>query len=152
MSRSRPSSRTSPPGEFPNRFIELPLLKTRYVHWLHFRYGATGYLDWGFNYWQSAADGDPFGETSAVQAGGNPRPGGDSRIVYPAKGRVVSSIRLEAMRDGIFDYEPLKMLEEKQPEKAKEICQRLVFSFTSSDLDIKSFRRVRSELLGLLSQ
>jgi hypothetical protein len=142
----------APQGEFPNRFIELPLLKTRYVHWLNFRYGATGYLHWGFNCWQMSPDANPFLEASALQVGGNPLPGGDSWIVYPAPGKVLSSIRLEAMRDGIFDYELLKMLEDRQPEKAQEMCRKLVFSFTSYDLDIRAFRSVRAEILELLSK
>lgn len=142
----------APQGEFPNRFIELPLLKTRYIHWLNFRYGATGYLHWGFNCWQVSPDANPFLEASALQVGGNPLPGGDSWIVYPAPGKVLSSIRLEAMRDGILDYELLKMLEDRQPEKAQEMCKKLVFSFTSYDLDIRAFRAVRAEILDLLSK
>ncbi len=37
----------SPKGEYANRFIELPLLKTRYIHWLNFKYNIPGYLHWG---------------------------------------------------------------------------------------------------------
>ncbi len=141
----------APQGEYPNRFIELPLLKTRYLHWLNFRYGATGYLHWGFNAWLHAADGDPLGETSELREPGNPLPGGDAWIVYPASGKLLGSIRLEAMRDGIFDYELLKMLEEKRPDKARTLSGALVFNFTSMDLDIPTFRRARIELLELLS-
>jgi hypothetical protein len=143
----------APQGEFPNRFIELPLLKTRYIHWLNFKYQATGYLHWGLNYWQNAGEGNPYGETTGIiMESGNILPGGDSWIMYPDNGQLASSIRLEAMRDGIHDYELLKMLEEKQPEKAREICNRLVFEFTNYDLDIRSFRRARKEILELLSQ
>jgi len=67
---------------------------------------------------------------------------------YPLAG----SIRLEAMRDGIFDHELLMMLEDKLPEKGQELCRRLVKSFTNYDLDIKSFRRIRTRVLELLSQ
>jgi hypothetical protein len=56
------------------------------------------------------------------------------------------------MRDGIFDYELLKMLEEKQPDKAREICRNLVFTFTNYDMDIRAFRRARREILELLSK
>jgi hypothetical protein len=143
----------APQGEFPNRFIELPLLKTRYIHWLNYKYGATGYLHWGLNYWQNAGEGNPYGETTGIiMESGNVLPGGDSWIVYPDNGRLASSIRLEAMRDGLHDYELLEMLEEKRPEKAHEITSRLVFEFTNCDLDIRSFRRARKEILELLSQ
>ena len=38
-----------PQGEYANRFIEQPLVKTRLLHWINFRYGITGYLHWGYN-------------------------------------------------------------------------------------------------------
>ncbi len=140
----------APQGDYPNRFIELPLIETRYLHWLNFRFGATGYLHWGFNAWYHSAAESPFLEASALQEGGNPLPGGDCWISYPGNGKVLSSIRLEAMRDGIFDYELLSMLEEKTPGKAKEIATRLVSGLTGFDLDIRAFRRARAEILDLL--
>lgn len=141
-----------PKEEYPNRFIELPLLKTRLLHWVNFKYGYTGYLHWGYNYWKDADTKNVFDETSAVQDGGGFLPGGDSWIVYPYKGHLLSSIRLEAMRDGIADYELLKMLEAKNPDKAKEICGMTVQDFTNVDMNPSNFRRVRKELLNLLSQ
>lgn len=142
----------APQGDYPNRFIELPLIKTRYIHWLNFRYGATGYLHWGFNAWYHAGNDSPYLEASFLQEeGGNPLPGGDCWIAYPGNGKVLSSIRLEAMRDGIFDHELLSMLAEKQPEKAAEIAGKLVFSLTHVDMDVKAFRRARAEILDLLS-
>ncbi|MDR3232658.1 MAG: DUF4091 domain-containing protein [Planctomycetaceae bacterium] len=36
-------------------------------------------------------------------------------IVYPAENKVYSSIRFAAMRDGIADYELLKLLAAKNP-------------------------------------
>ena len=79
-------------------------------------------------------------------------PGGDAFITYPAKGKILSSIRLEAMRDGIEDYELLKMLEQKQPAVAREICRLEVYEFSKYDLDIKSFRARRKQILQLLSR
>ena len=55
-----------PTGSFANRFIELPLIKTRLLHWINFRYGAAGYLHWGFNYWNPASS--PFDETDVPMA------------------------------------------------------------------------------------
>jgi hypothetical protein len=42
-----------PQGEYANRFIEQPLIKTRILHWINYRYGITGYLHWGYNHWTS---------------------------------------------------------------------------------------------------
>ncbi len=140
----------APQGNFANRFIELPLIKTRLLHWINFRYGITGYLHWGFDFWH---DAHPFDETTSINTeSGNILPGGDSYIVYPGYGKLYGSIRLETMRDGIDDYELLKMLEKKYPVKAKELCRQEVYRFDLYDTDIKSFRDKRKKILELLSE
>jgi hypothetical protein len=136
---------TGPHGNYANRFIELPLIKTRILHWINFRYNLPGYLHWGFNYWND----HPFDETVQPDT---EWPGGDSYIVYPGYGKLYSSIRLETMRDGIMDYELLKMLSQKQPDKAKEICSQIVYSFDEYNTDIKVFREKRKMILELLSK
>lgn len=139
----------APQGDYANRFIELPLIKTRILHWINFRFGATGYLHWGWNFWSN----QPLEETSGIiPEAGNIMPGGDAFITYPGNGKILSSIRLEAMRDGIVDYELLKMLEEKKPEVAKEICRQVVYGFDKYDVDIKSFREKRKRILEMLSE
>jgi hypothetical protein len=140
----------NPKGEYVNRFIELPLLKTRYMHWVNFKYNIPGYLHWGLNYWN---EGDPFGEQTGIQyEGGNILPGGDSWIIYPKDGKLFSSIRYDAMRDGLVDYELFKMLEKKDPVKAKEIIDQVIYAFDKYDNNIEAFRRHRRYLMELLSE
>jgi hypothetical protein len=141
-----------PEGEYASRFIEVPLLKTRIMHWINFRYGIPGYLYWSFNPGRHGPH--PFAETTDQndQEGGGILPAGDSYIVYPGYGKLYSSIRLEAMRDGIYDYELLKMLAQKQPEEARDICRRVVIDFNVYDTEIKSFRGKRKQILELLSK
>ncbi len=50
-----------------------------------------------------------------IVSSGNILPGGDCWICYPAYKNIYPSIRLEAMRDGIVDYELLKMYSERFP-------------------------------------
>jgi hypothetical protein len=139
----------SPKGEYANRFIELPLLKTRFMHWLNYKYAIPGYLHWGLNFWKE----DPFGEQTGIQyEGGNILPGGDSWIIYPKDGKLLSSIRFDAMRDGIVDYELLKMLEKKSPEKAKKLADIIIYSFDRYDNNIEEFRINRRHLMELLSE
>lgn len=139
----------NPKGEYANRFIELPLLKTRILHWINFRYNIPGYLHWGFNFWNK----NPYDETTSIQTeGGTILIGGDSWITYPARGRILSSIRLEAMRDGIVDYELLKMLQKKDSATAQEIADQVVYRFDYYDMDIAAFREKRHRILELLSQ
>jgi hypothetical protein len=139
-----------PQGNFANRFIEQPLIKTRILHWINYRYGITGYLHWGLNHWRPHHN-NPFTMTTDMNYAGNTLPGGDMNIVYPREGRLLSSIRLEAMRDGICDYELLKMLEAKDPEMAKKIAGKIVFNFDHYDLNILHFRKMRKEILEALS-
>jgi hypothetical protein len=138
----------APAGDYANRFIELPLIKTRILHWINFRFGATGYLHWGWDFWSDNC----LEETSGIiPEAGNIMPGGDAFITYPGNGKILSSIRLEAMRDGIVDYELLKMLEEKKPAIAREICRQVVYEFAKYDTDIKSFRAKRKFILQQLA-
>lgn len=131
-----------PRGNYANRFLELPLIQTRILHWINYQYGATGYLHWGFN--------QDWIETNQNIATDGYVPGGDTFIVYPAYNKVYSSMRLEAMRDGIFDYELLKLLEQKDPAKAKELADAIVMGFDSYNSRIDHFREIRTKLLTWL--
>jgi hypothetical protein len=133
-----------PVGDYANRFIEQPLLKPRLLHWINFRYGATGYLHWGFNFWNVGTS--PFGETRFTW------PGGDQWIVYPKDGKLLSSIRLEAMRDGIGDYELLSMLAERDKAAADKLAAETILDFNRYDTDVARFRARRLQLLELLSK
>ncbi|MDX1739749.1 MAG: DUF4091 domain-containing protein, partial [Rhodothermales bacterium] len=114
----------------------------------NFRAASPGYLHWGFNFWR----GDPFDEvTGIITESGNVLPGGDAWIVYPGYRKLLSSIRLEAMRDGIVDYDLLKRFENVDPERAAELARRVVYNFERYDMDIPSFREKRREVLKALS-
>lgn len=140
----------SPQGEYLNRFVEQHLLKTRLIHWLNYRFGATGYLHWGFNKW--AKGRNPYGEASTMQSSGNTIPAGDCYIVYPNNGKLYSSIRFEAMRDGIADHTLLKMLEKKNPALAKKLCNHVVLNWTVYNMNNDHFRWSRREALEALSK
>jgi hypothetical protein len=88
-------------GSYPNKTVDVPLIESRILHWLNYRFGLKGYLDWGFNSWTD----DPFA------APGQHR--GDGWQVYPKKDGLIDSLRWEQMRNGIQDYEYLWMLEDK---------------------------------------
>ncbi len=137
----------SPKGKYMNRFIDYPLLDARLMHWVNFKYDLPGYLHWGFNYWQGA---NAFADLEPNWGGDNYLPPGDSHIVYPGKKGPMSSIRLEAMRDGIEDYELLRLLEKKNPRLAREICDSTVRSLTDYTLAPAEFRKARGRLLAAL--
>jgi hypothetical protein len=101
-----------PTGYYPNRFIDYPLIKTRILHWLNWRYGLSGYLHWGLCAWSD----DPYKTASSGRL-----PPGDGWIIYPGKDGPVSSIRWEAVRDGLEDYEYLWLL----AERTRQVKQQL---------------------------
>jgi len=139
-----------PHGLYPNRFLDYPLIKTRILHWINYAYNLKGYLHWGLNSWPRE---NPFGKPYEKL------PPGDTHITYPGKSGPLSSLRFEAMRDGIEDYEYLKLLEEeikKVKEKlgdpalellfeirAMELCRRVVPSIVDYTRDPEELMRVR---------
>lgn len=135
-----------PRGNFANRYVTLPLIKTRLLHWINFRYDSPGYLHWGFNSW--GANGDPYGDVSAPA---NDWPGGDSHIVYPGFRKLYPSIRLLAMRDGIRDYELLRMIEKTDKAKALYFAKKIIPDFDQYDTSILQFRQIRKNMLEFLS-
>lgn len=137
-----------PQGEYANRFIEQPLIKTRLLHWINFRYGATGYLHWGYNHWRGE---DPFKNTTPPHSGPPYLPAGDAWIVYPGDDGPLDSIRFEAMRDGLDDYTLLSQLAERAPEKARAAAETLILDFKRYETDVRRFREVRHDVLEALS-
>ena len=100
-------------GSLPNKTVDAPLIESRILHWLNYRYGLKGYLHWGFNAWTD----DPF------EAPGEHR--GDGWHVYPKKNGLINSLRWEQMRNGIQDYEYLWMLEDKIKNVKDKLSERL---------------------------
>ena len=137
----------APVGTYANRFIDYHLVKTRLMHWINFHYGATGYLHWGYNHW----NGEPgFVDIEPVHSHARCLPSGDNAIVYPGDGGPVDSIRFEAMRDGLEDYELLHILAQTDEQKAHEICAMVIRDFDDYDLSPDAFRRARRALLEAL--
>lgn len=139
----------SPKGKYMNRFIDYPLIDVRLLHWVNFKYGLTGYLHWGLNYWRNE---DPFGQLEPDWGGGNYLPPGDSHIIYPGKRGPISSIRFEALRDGVEDFELLKLLEKKDAKKAREIADSVVRSLTDYVMDPAEFRKARAMIVKSLEK
>ena len=88
-----------PNGAYPNRFVDYPLIKTRVLHWINFRWGFTGYLHWGFNQWRG---GDAFEVLEPPHGGSTFLPPGDAWIVYPGDRQLLDShaARGDARRRG----------------------------------------------------
>lgn len=135
-----------------NRFMDYPLLSTRYLHWGNYKYDLTGFLHWAANYYQPGQD--PFTlncpehhNTDSVCY----LPAGDTHIIYPGKGEPWLSIRLEAERESAEEYELLRELAKTDKAKADELCGNVFRSFKDVEYDVAKFTANKKALLEALS-
>ena len=126
-----------PLGRYPNRFLDQSLLSARVLFWIHYLYNLDGYLHWGLNQY----DGDPYTQEGISKG----LPLGDRAIVYPGKQGLIGSLRFSAQRDGIQDFEYLRVLEDQllqikaragadgfwidPRQRSLELCRRVIWSF-----------------------
>ncbi len=139
----------SPQGRYLNRFIDYSLLKVRLLHWFNFRHDLTGFLHWGGNYWGPK----PFKNVQLlINNNRTLLPAGDNAIVYPnpAGNSILSSIRLEAMRAGIEDFELLTLLARSDPDAARELAEIAIPHINDYVRDPAAFRTLHRRLLEAL--
>ena len=99
-------------GYYSNRFLNMPLQRTRVLGLQLYLAGVRGFLHWGFNFWNSGLSYraiDPYSDTNA----GGAFPAGDGFIVYPYGEGVNLSLRSEMMALCFEDYDLLYSLEKK---------------------------------------
>lgn len=94
-----------------NRFIPMPLWRTRGIGLALYKYAIKGFLHWGFNFYNNMQSFDsinPYIETS----GENCMPAGDAFLVYPTQnGTPNSSIRQIAFYEALEDVRALTLCE-----------------------------------------
>jgi hypothetical protein len=132
-----------PGGSYLNRLWDMPLLRSRYLHWGNYKYDMEGFLHWGLNWCPD--DKDPYNHTDIFF------PPGDTHIVYPGANGPLSSMRLEAMRAGAEDFELLKLLAKKNKALADEITDSCLMSFNKANEDPVHFAAAHRRLLQALS-
>ena len=98
-----------------NRFLSMPLERTRVIGIQLYLSGAGGFLQWGYNFYNTFLSRDAIDPFTVTDAGGGFQ-SGDAFIVYPdlRGGGAFSSLRLEAMADAAYDYRALKWLEKEK--------------------------------------
>jgi len=96
----------------PNVQVEYPLITSRTLFWMTWKYGVTGFEYYCYNIWERNYAKDPAKRYPNVKwkADGWSRgwpTNGDGMLFYPGP---ISSLRFEAIRDGIEDWETLLVL------------------------------------------
>lgn len=112
----------------PNRFMSMPSLRNRVLGIIMYKYDVKGFLQWGYNFYNtqySIKNIDPYKVTDA----GGAFPSGDSFVVYPGKGgEAVPSLRLKVFYDAFQDAAALRLLESKLGrEKVLEFIDKDLF-------------------------
>ena len=95
-----------------NRFLAMPSNRNRILGVQMWKYHITGFLHWGYNFWNSQLSKaviDPFKVTDA----GGAFPGGDGFSVYPGENGPLPSLRQKVFAMALYDMRALSLAEEK---------------------------------------
>ena len=131
-----------------NRFMDYPLLATRYLFWGNYKYNLKGYLHWALNQYQPGQD--PFTNNWPNHTNADAHcilPPGDTHLVYPGEGEPWMSMRLEAQRESAEEYEILIAIAKKDKKTADELCGKCFRRFNDVENDASVFDKIRIELL-----
>ena len=114
----------------PNTFTFSPPAESAWLGWYAAAQGYSGYLRWAYDSWTQ----DPLYDTRYVRW-----PAGDCFLVYPG---ARSSIRFERLREGIADFEKIRVLRgvlgRRKDAKATDALARL-------DAALKRFHYAESQ-------
>lgn len=113
-----------PQAPWANFFLDQPGAAHRVLFWQTFQHRADGLLYWGVNHWPdfAARSMDPLpAEKRWPQVpwndGGRK---GDGYFLYPGPRGPLTGMRFEIMRDGVEDYDALRLLQELATRKGAQ--------------------------------
>lgn len=131
-----------------NRYLDYPLLSTRYLFWGNYKYDLKGYLHWASNFYQP--NQNPYESNCPEHRNVDSfiiLPPGDTHIMYPGKNEPYMAMRLETHRASAEDFELLKIIEKKDKELADNLCNECFKSFNNIEYNISSFEDCRKKIL-----
>lgn len=129
-----------------NRFIAMPSARTRILGVQLYLYKAGGFLQWGFNFYNSQLSKkkiDPYAITDAEES----FPAGDAFVVYPAPdGTARESIRYMVMRQAMCDLRALELLESMV---GREKVVSMIHEGVDGEFTLMKYPRSNEYLLNL---
>jgi hypothetical protein len=132
-------------GDTPFWQLDFPLLNYRLPAWMSWRLGMTGLLYWTTAYWDPAIDlwTNPLSYRNQYNCEGV--------LLYPgadlAVPGLVTSMRLKEVREGMEDYEYIRMLAARgQKEEADRLVRKIARTFTDWNSDPIDLYQVREEI------
>ncbi|MBE6588996.1 MAG: DUF4091 domain-containing protein [Ruminococcaceae bacterium] len=94
-----------------NRFIAMPLWRTRCIGAQLYKYNITGFLHWGYNHYNNLNSTDQI-DPYLEQSGEFWVPAGDTHSVYPAQdGTALESIRILSFTEALQDLSAMRLAE-----------------------------------------
>jgi hypothetical protein len=112
----------------PNTFVFSPPVEGRWLAWYAAARGYDGFLRWAYDAWPA----DPARDARHALW-----PAGDTFLVYPGGN---SSIRFEKLREGIIDFEKMRILRSEASTSTDEHVKRIIGEL---DLLLTSLRSER---------
>ncbi len=97
---------------YSNCYVAMPSYRTRSIGMQLYKYNITGFLHWGYNYYNNRACGDAI--NPYLDLGGEGWvPAGDTFIVYPAQdGTPLESIRMLTLQEAMQDVRAMQLCEQ----------------------------------------
>lgn len=110
--------------EVSNRFFAMPSARNRILGMQLFKYNIEGFLQWGFNFYNTRYSLEHINPYEITDAGGSFQ-SGDSFLVYPgADGKPEESIRIMVFAQALQDIRALQWLEAlSSKEKVVELME-----------------------------
>ncbi len=129
-----------------NRFLAYPSSRNRILGVQLYKYGISGFLQWGFNFWYSKGSRrliNPF----LSQSGERWVPSGDAFVVYPGEdGKPLESLRLRVFHEAIQDIAALSLCEKLV---GRERVTALIDEIAGGEVTLRSYPAESSYLLKL---
>ena len=120
-----------------NRFIAMPLSRTRVIGTQFYKYSIKGFLHWGYNFWYTMTSQETVDPYICSDAGRVPA--GDAYSVYPAPdGTPYESIRARSFYEALCDQRALALCETLC---GKDAVNDAIESTFPQPFDTKSFPR-----------
>ena len=133
-------------NSFKDNVALAPLMQTRSMGWVAYRYGLTGDMEWAWAWqldaWKAANRGDCYGLE------GRRTGAGEHFMVYfdHQRKKIADSLRWEMFRESSEDYETLCMLQQAGG-PAEEICRAMVRTAKDVESDPNLFHQIRHQML-----
>jgi hypothetical protein len=119
----------------PNNFLFSPPIEGRWLGWYAYAYGYDGFLRWAYDAWPA----DPMrdGRHGSWAAG-------DCYLIYPGAN---SCIRMEKLREGISDFEKIRILRERASQSTDKNVKKMLTDFDQIVASIAKEREFKEATL-----